>query len=249
MKSIEQRLKDEQNFHDEIFESGARESVGKFYAINEIIENDYYAKVFQHIDGDNILEYGCGMGDKLFQLSEKGAKCYGIDISEYAIKTLSEKAIERGLEINYQVMNAEDLQFETGHFDLVYGSGILHHLDLKKSFSTIANVLDENGSALFIEPLGHNFLINRFRNKTPALRTEDEHPLMMEDLKMAKRYFHVVKVKHYFLSTLALPLLFKKPPKFLISITNTFDRFLFLFPFIRKQSWQVIMELKKPKRN
>uniref|UniRef100_UPI0040472269 hypothetical protein n=1 Tax=Roseivirga sp. TaxID=1964215 RepID=UPI0040472269 len=58
-----------------------------------------------------------------------------------------------------------------------------------------------------------------------------------------------VNVKHYFLTTLALPLLYKKPPKFLISITNALDRFLLLFSFIRKQSYQVIMELKNPKRN
>ena len=66
MRSVEQRLKDEKDFHNEIFESGARESVGKFYAINEVIENDYFDRIFQHTNAENILEYGCGMGDKLF---------------------------------------------------------------------------------------------------------------------------------------------------------------------------------------
>jgi len=46
----------------------------------------------------------------------------------------------------------------------------------------------EKGSAIFIDPLGHNPAINMFRRSTPDLRTEDEHPLLLEDFRLAGRY-------------------------------------------------------------
>lgn len=247
MKSAEQRIDDEQRFHNEIFESGKREEVGKYYSINHAILADFDKKIFSSPSGGKVLEYGCGMGDKLFTLAKKGYDCHGIDISDFAISELSKKASDDDLSIDYRVMNAEDLSYGNDFFDTIYGSGILHHLDLEKSYSTISEKLSPNGKAIFNEPLGHNPIINGFRNKTPELRTEDEHPLMMKDLELAKKYFGKVEIKYYYLSTLALPLIFKKSPKSLVSMTDALDRFLFLFPFLKKQAWLILLELSDPK--
>lgn len=38
----------------------------------------------------------------------------------------------------------------------------------------------------FSEPLGHNPIINWYRNRTPEMRTEDEHPLLIKDIEFAK---------------------------------------------------------------
>jgi hypothetical protein len=48
--------------------------------------------------------------------------------------------------------------------------------DLSLACSEIARVLRPGGPAIFVEPLGHNPLINAYRKRTPALRTVDEHP-------------------------------------------------------------------------
>ena len=47
--------------------------------------------------------------------------------------------------------------------------------------STTAGPIEAPGGlAVFMEPLGRNPLINRYRRLTLTLRTVDEYPLMME---------------------------------------------------------------------
>ena len=219
-KTVEQRLEDEQKFHNEIFESDKRSTeVGRFYTINDAIHKVYEDFIFTEPKGKVYLEYGCGMGkgNRLEKLAREGGLPHGIDISDFAINHLSEEASKEGLKIDYQVMNAEDMTFEDDYFDVIYGTGILHHLDLKKAYKSIADKLKGKGTAIFIEPLGHNPLINKFRDKTPDIRTDDEHPLLMNDFKLAKDYFNDVDVRYFHLSTLGLPILFKnKSPKFLL---------------------------------
>ena len=252
VKSVEQRLEDEQKFHNEIFESDKRsEEVGRFYSLNDEIHGVYDDLIFNEVKNRVFLEYGCGMakGGRLTRLVKQGGKGHGIDISDYAIDFLNKEAVEEGLDIDYQVMNAEDMTFDDDYFDVIYGTGILHHLDLDKSFDSISKKLKKDGRAIFIEPLGHNPLINGFRNKTPDIRTDDEHPLLMDDFKLAKKYFNKVDVRYFHLTTLGLPFLFKhKSPKFLIRFFNGIDKVLFaIFPFLRKHAWQVVVNFQEPK--
>ena len=117
-----------------------------------------------------------------------GAHATGIDISPVAIEMGVREAASRGLRdrTHFAVMNAEALDFPDASFDRVCGSGILHHLDLKKAYGEIARVLRPNGYGIFLEPLGHNPLINWYRRRTPQMRTEDEHPLLKSDLALAR---------------------------------------------------------------
>jgi len=251
MKTVEKRLEDEQKFHNEIFESDKRtQEIGRFYAINDAIHDAYEGFIFNNPKDKVFLEYGCGMakGGRSVRLAKQGAKVHGIDISDYAVEFLTKEAAEEGLEIDYQVMNAEDMTFEDDYFDVIYGTGILHHLDLNNSYGNIAEKLKDDGTAIFIEPLGHNPLINGFRKKTPDIRTDDEHPLLMQDFKLAKKYFKKVEVKYFYLTTLAVPILFKKnQPKFLINFCNAVDKAIFaILPFMRKHAWQVVVKFSSP---
>ena len=55
-----------------------------------------------------------------------------------------------------------------------------------------------------MEPLAHNPFINLFRKMTPSLRTDDEHPLRMRDLKLFEEYFSKVDVQYFHLAALCL---------------------------------------------
>ena len=67
--------------------------------------------------------------------------------------------------------------------------------------------------------------------------------------EMAKKYFGDVDVQYFYLTTLAVPILFKKnPPKFLIKLFNGLDRVIFgTLPFLRKHAWQVVVKFSNPK--
>lgn len=252
MKTVDQRLKDEQSFHNEVFETDKRhKEVGRFYSINESIHKAYENLIFRNPKGKVYLEYGCGMDkeSRAERLAKEGATVHGIDISDYAIDHLSKRAKEQGLSINYQVMNAEEMTYPDDSFDVIYGTGILHHLDLEKALESISKKLKKGGQAVFIEPLGHNLFINGYRNRTPDIRTDDEHPLLIKDFDLAKRFFNDLDVRYFYLTTLGLPVLFKdKSPKFLIRFFNAFDRTVFtLLPFMRKYAWQVVVKFNDPK--
>src|SRR5690606_18718880 len=136
---------------------------------NNRIHKVYDGFIYNEPKNKVYLEYGCGMDkdNRSTKLARIGAEVHGIDISDYAIDYLTKEAQKENLDIDYQVMNAEDMTYPDNYFDVIYGAGILHHLDLEKAFDSISKKLKENGTAIFIEPLGHNPLINGFRNRTP----------------------------------------------------------------------------------
>ncbi len=163
--------------------------MAKFYSVAERTWGCYLTEVKERCRGKDVLEYGCGRGGAAFAITSTCRNVVGIDISQVAIARARELAVQEKVSARatFQVMNAECLEFEDESFDLVCGTGILHHLDLPKAFSEIARVLGKRGTAIFIEPMGHNPAIRLFRRLTPRLRTPDEHPLLMDDLALEHR--------------------------------------------------------------
>lgn len=140
--------------------------------------------------GMHILDFGCGKGDSAFKFLQAGASVIGIDISQNYIEEANRHAKELGFDpdsYEFRVMDAHNLEFESDHFDVVYGKGILHHLDLPVSLSEINRVLKVGGRAIFLEPLAGNPLLKLLRWLTPSARTEDERPLSGKDLRAIEK--------------------------------------------------------------
>ena len=249
---MEARKEREQKFHDHAFSENLRSpSVSKFYSIVKSSREFYTKLVVRNCRGKNILEYGCGKGSYAFQLAKNGANVIGIDISEVAIKIAKEKAKDEGVvqKTNFLIMDAEKLTFPDNYFDTICGTGILHHLDLKRSLNEVVRVLKPEGKAFFIEPLGHNPAINFYRRLTPHLRTDDEHPLTMQDLDLITKYFSKVQTEFFYLfSLLAIP--FKRFIIFspTLNLLEVVDKTLFnSFPWLKKFGWFVVISLSGPK--
>lgn len=249
--STQARLKSEAEFHDKAFREGARASVGRFYRMIAPSRSHYLDYLCARCPGRRLLEYGSGDATQGPRFAGLGATVVGIDISPVAVEKNRDIVRRRGLErLSYEVMDAEATTFADGSFDLIGGVGILHHLNLRKCYAEIARLLDTGGSAIFIEPLGHNPLINWFRNRTPALRTPDEHPLRMDDLELLRAYFGRVDLKFYYLLALGAALL---PEGWMsrasLRILHALDQALFaVFPFLRKHAWSVVLTVSEPRK-
>jgi SAM-dependent methyltransferase len=249
----QERYKREAEFHDKVFaeegEDSSRAAADKFYAVTASSKNYFRNYLVSHC-GKHVLEYGCGPHTHAILLTPKGAAVTGIDISPVAVAKRRDVALKHNLHPVYScVMNAESLAFADASFDLVCGTGILHHLELDACLAEIRRVLKPGGSAVFVEPLGHNPLINLYRNMTPAMRSADEHPLVMSDFRMARKHFGRLETNYFHLTSLAaVPLRrFSWFPGF-VRFLDGFDSMLFrLVPWMGRHAWAVVLVLAEPR--
>jgi ubiquinone/menaquinone biosynthesis C-methylase UbiE len=200
-----------------------------------------------------VLDYCCGNGGMSFAIAKMGAReITGIDISDISVENATRHSRTNGLtNTKFLVMDAENMQFEDGSFDIIQESGVLHHLQLEKAYSELARVLKPGGGMICNEALAHNPLIHYYRKRTPRLRTnwEVEHIFRKKDIFLANKYFNKVEVLgFYHLSTLAaVPFRNGRAFNSILSIFETLDNILLRLPFLKWQAWQVVFVLSEPK--
>jgi SAM-dependent methyltransferase len=227
------------------------ERVSRFYSPEVIggLHDRFRRTMLGGVEGRAVLELGCGAGSFAFDLAASGAVVTGIDISAFRLQQAEQRAAELGQDITFKRMDAQRLEFPDNSFDRVVGGAILHHLELDTVYRELARVLRPGGLAAFIEPLGANPAINWFRNRTPTIRTEDEHPLLKADVELARRHFGRVEVDHFIMLELAAALLgrsalarYVRPP------LRSLDRLVLRLPGVRWWSWQCVIRLDEPKK-
>jgi len=101
--------------------------------------------------GRRALELGCGTGVFLEKVAPCGADIHGLDLSEDLLaKARVRLAAVRNVTLHQG--NAEQSPFPAADFDVVYGSSVLHHLDLDAALREIHRVLRPGGRLVFTEP-------------------------------------------------------------------------------------------------
>ena len=238
-------LDSEREFHDRRYLDGdSRDSQNKYYWAIDSSSCRFSDLVTELSAGSDVLEYGCGAASRAGELASLGKSFCGIDISEVAIKRLQQE--HKVPNVSFEVMDAMNMGFPSNHFDLVYGSGIIHHLDIEMCSQELARVLRPDGSAVFWEPLGYNPIINAYRWLTPNSRTPDEHPLVGRDFAVIKNYFRKVEIEFYGLTSLAaVPF---RNFSFGSSFRDTLvrgDEFLLKVPGLRNLAWYSIIRCTK----
>lgn len=248
--NIDARKYREAKYHNRAVSKWTRKNTDKYYSITQIDRQFYHDFLKAHCANKEVLEYGCGCGSSAFFLVHNKAMVTGIDISELAVLEATKEANRRAVDmVTFKVMDAESTTFSNNQFDMVCGTGILHHLDLKLSYAELARVLKPSGIGIFIEPLGHNPIINLYRKLTPSMRTEDEHPMLISDLNLATSYFDKVNVRFFHLFTL-LSIPFRKFGPFftvLLKFLHLLDKLVFAIRPLQKYAWIVVLIIAEPR--
>ena len=123
-------------------------------------------------------------------------------------------------------------------FDVVFGNSILHHMDSQKARDSISDLLHKSGEFLFLEPMGHNPLINLYRYLTPNERTPDEHPFLLNDFEIYEEKFKL-QIKYFHLFDLLTIRLKGRMENSLQRIVSLLEQFL------GKMFWVCIIRGKK----
>lgn len=112
---------------------------------------------------EKILDFGCGDGQscEFFRRYFPKTALVGVDISPESIKIAQDKEISN---VSFICVPGEELPFEEESFDLIFASGVFHHIEKEKHFSTVVELKKKlkKGGKIFI--FEHN-PINPFTQK------------------------------------------------------------------------------------
>jgi SAM-dependent methyltransferase len=207
MPGTDRRLS-EQLFHDRQA-AGRRESFQRGRADLRFADADYLdhetwvRPAFERLGdlrGKHVLDYGCGHGMAAVVLARAGAAVTAFDLSPGYVTEARERAAACGVAVECVVADGEELPIPDASFDAVWGSAVLHHLDLHRAGRELHRVLRPGGVAVFCEPWGGNpalALARRFLPYPGKHRTPDERPLTRRDLAPLRSVFPTVEVQGF----------------------------------------------------
>jgi SAM-dependent methyltransferase len=191
-----------------------------------------------HITGkDKALEIGCGTGlftRKVYESTK--ADITATDLSEDLLIEAREK-FPGG---KFLIDDAMKMKFTDGSFDVVFGSSILHHLELQQALKEIFRVIKKGGRIVFAEPN----MIN------PQILIQKNIPFIKERLGDSPDETAIVRWKFKrlmqdigFINVRIFPYDFLHPitPKPLIGIVNTIGKIIEKIPLLKEIAGSVII--------
>ncbi len=105
-------------WYKELFDNYARTYDKEPFTQGTMGEVDFIEKELNFDKSKTILDIGCGTGRHAIELTKRGYKVKGVDLSESQLQRAREKAKENGVEVQFFQQDARNLNFEN-EFDLV----------------------------------------------------------------------------------------------------------------------------------
>jgi SAM-dependent methyltransferase len=110
---------------------------------------DIHALVIERVDpkpGERVLDAATGTGAVAILAAKRGADVVGQDIAPVLIETARERAAEEGAEVDFEVGDAEDMEYEDGSFDVVTSTcGVMFAPDHEAIAGELARVTKSGG--------------------------------------------------------------------------------------------------------
>lgn len=190
--------------------------------------------------GMEVLELGCGAGYFTIEIAKTGVRLTAIDISPELIE-IAINGIAPEENVVFSIQNACALQFESGRFDAVIGSSVLHHLDVPQALQECFRVLKPGGVIRFTEPNMLNPQIALQKNIPFLKKRMGDSP---DETAFFRWRIDGLLRRTGFEQTVILPFDWLHPsvPKPLIPSVKRLGDFLEKFPFLREFSGSLFIE-------
>ena len=167
-------------------------------------ENRHIMAWLGDVSGLRVLDLGCGAGEAAVYFARQGARVTAVDLSQAMLDVTSRVAKRFGVRVECRQQNADLLDLPEQSFDVVYAANLLHHVDIERCLASVERVLKPDGRFVSWDPLRHNPVINVYRRMAAAVRSDDETPLGISDLKKIGAHFQQVEHRCFWFASLWL---------------------------------------------
>lgn len=233
-------------------------------------EMRYISKNLGNIKGKAILDIGSGLGEASIYFALKGAHVTALDLSAEMLNTTKKLAKKYKTKVKTIQAAVEYLNIpKSKKFDIIYGGNIFHHINIPLTLNQLVFHLKPGGKLVCWEPVAYNPLINWYRKIATEVRSDDERPIQMSDIKIFKKYFKKVHVRWFWLTTLIIfcymVVFMRRDPnkirlwKKVVEEGNfwkpvylpleALDKaLLYIFPFLGPLCWNVVLICSEPRK-
>jgi SAM-dependent methyltransferase len=99
-----------------------------------------------------VLDAGCGTGENALHLASLGLPVLGVDVAETALAIAREKAVDRGIHVEFAAADALRLERLGRRFATVLDCGLFHTLDgdERSGYVTSLASVTEHGGTLYV---------------------------------------------------------------------------------------------------
>ena len=129
--------------------------MGPLHAINPL--RMAFIERFERLNGQKIVDIGCGGGILTEALAKAGAQACGIDLAQDSIQVAVEHAASSNLTIDYRICAAEDLaEKHAAAFDSVTCMEMLEHVPDPAAIVSACAALLKPGGSLYLSTINRN---------------------------------------------------------------------------------------------
>jgi SAM-dependent methyltransferase len=160
---------------------------------------EYAFHLLGDVRGKTVLNLGCGKGEDIIPMLERGARVIGIDISPDLIAITEKRLRDANLEASLMVGSAYETGLPDESVDAIFCMALIHHLDIKLVRDEMWRVLRKGGVIILREPVRFSKGYAWVRSLLPAREdiSEFEHPLTREELAIMTQAFRVQGTRYF----------------------------------------------------
>ena len=139
-----------------------RVKLHKKYSKNKLGFNNWIFSNYQITDEINVLELGCGTGELWKSNLDSINKMKQLVITDFSSDMVetTRAVIGNRDNVNYEIMDIQNVSFEKETFDIVIANMLLHHVnDIPKALSEVNRVL-KNGGIFYCATFGENGVVD-----------------------------------------------------------------------------------------
>ena len=160
---------------------------------------EYAFHLLGDIRGKTILDLGCGKGENLIPLAERGGIVIGIDISPELVRVSEARIRSSGVKVDLAVGSAYETGLPDESVDIIFCVALIHHLDIPRVRAEMLRIVKRGGFVVLSEPIRFSRLYERLRKLLPPGQniSEYEHPLTRSEFDYMVSGFSAEDLRYF----------------------------------------------------